>query len=162
MSISSWSPPTTPPGGWTTMAWHTLPSSGYSAFCTRSGPWWSLSKSRVVPASSANPSVRLACQALLAARSRGAVQSGIQQRSRNNVLSYAIPVPAPHRATPGHLHHQAAQCTKLAHRRQHKRRRWLKNPAVVKKCRSANYFARFTSAKSVAACGKSRVLALGE
>jgi len=36
--MRSSSPPTTPPGGWTMIAWQVLSPSGYSAFCTRSGP----------------------------------------------------------------------------------------------------------------------------
>jgi hypothetical protein len=47
-------------------------------------------------------------------------------------------------------------------RRQHKRRRRRQNFAVVKKCRSAKYFAPFTAAKSIAACGKSSVFLVGE
>src|SRR5471032_1128414 len=77
-AMASWSPPTTPPGGWTMMAWHTAAPSGCSDFCTRSGPTCALPVSRVVPASSLKRSARLACQAPWpAATSRGAVQSGM-------------------------------------------------------------------------------------
>ena len=38
MTMSSWSPPATPPGGWTITAWQIAWPSGYSGRWTRSGP----------------------------------------------------------------------------------------------------------------------------
>jgi hypothetical protein len=57
------------------------------------------------------------------------------------------------------VHHDGAN---RRYRRQHKRRLLPQNFAVVKKCRSANYFVTFAAAKSIDACGKSSVFTVEE
>ncbi|MBV7534242.1 hypothetical protein KW842_00545 [Duganella sp. sic0402] len=86
------------------------------------------------------------------------------QKHINNVLSYAIGMPAQIDARRRDAHHKIAQRTTPVRlcRRTHKIFLMHQISSVVKKCRTANNFCNFYAAKSIAACGKSRFLTAEE
>jgi hypothetical protein len=75
-AISSESPPATPPGGCTTIAWHTSPPSGYSGRWITSGPTCSRRCKRVRPCDLSKPRFRRACQPPIAIGSTGFIPQG--------------------------------------------------------------------------------------
>src|SRR2546423_7139053 len=74
-----------PPGGCTTIVWHTSSPSGYSGFCTTSGPAWRRCASTVLPS---RCSYRSASSARQLRRSTGSATP--MERSYSEQPFYAV------------------------------------------------------------------------
>src|SRR2546421_10425541 len=91
-----------PPGGCTTIVWHTASPSGYSGFCTTSGPAWCRCASTVLPWRSSYRSASSARQLRRSTGSATPMERSYSEQALHAFCVHVLAAPASDDLTPFH------------------------------------------------------------